>query len=266
MARQLTVDVPRLRGQRWAVDTNAGTLDVGKHRNQRHLELTKQLVQLIGDEERRESVRKLPGQVGSLSREIEYARGRDTRERHRFGAAAADVLGGERLVAEVFEGRVLERMVGAGGVQHVTRHHRVERQSAESDTVSLQHDGVELQIVTDLANRLVFEQGLQAIKRRLTRNLGCGRVSQQVPAAPRGPMSQRDVSRLSIGGRKYHADNRRTHRGRPIGNDVQGELARRAQLGDQGVEFRERDHQRIVLLDCFRGRREFVHERAERES
>ena len=112
VAGQLLFDVPRLRGERRAVEADAGALDVRQHRNERHLELAIDRLELIGHEQRRQPVRQLARQVRALAGVVEQRRRRELRERNRLRAAAADVLLGQRLVAEVLERRVLERMTG----------------------------------------------------------------------------------------------------------------------------------------------------------
>ncbi|MNC85912.1 hypothetical protein D3C83_15320 [compost metagenome] len=56
-------------------------------------------------------------------------------------------------------------MPGPGRVEQVARQHRVEPQSAQRDAVARQDDRLELQVVADLADRLVLEQRAQAVER-----------------------------------------------------------------------------------------------------
>ena len=192
VARQLAFDVLRLRGQRGAVDADAGALDVGEHGDERHLELAEHLVQPIGHEQRRQPVRQLPRQVRALAGEVQRRLRRQLRNRHRLGAAAADVLLGQRLVAEMLERGSFERVARPRRVEQVAGEHRVERQPAQRDAVGLQHDGVELQIVADLADRRVFEQRLQPVERRAAVHLRrrparrAGRRRLQRPSCPSG--------------------------------------------------------------------------------
>ena len=66
---ELLFDVLRLRGERRAVDPDARALDVGEHRDQRHLEVAVDVFELVGHEQRRKPVGQLPREVGAFAGE-----------------------------------------------------------------------------------------------------------------------------------------------------------------------------------------------------
>ena len=95
--------VPLKKGQRLSVEAHACPLDVGQHPNQRHLQLAIHRFQVIGDEQWRQPMGELSGQVGALAGVVEQRVRRQPRERDCFCAAPADVLFGQRLVTKVLE-------------------------------------------------------------------------------------------------------------------------------------------------------------------
>ena len=102
MPAQLLLDVLRLRGQRRAVDADARALDVGQHRKQRHLQVAKDRSSssvTSSGASRFDSCRARSARSPARS----SAPRRQLRERQRLRAAAAHVLLGQRLVAEVLE-------------------------------------------------------------------------------------------------------------------------------------------------------------------
>ncbi len=215
-------------------------------------------------EQRRQPVGQLAREVRPLAREGEKRLGGDPRDGHGLGPAAADVFLGQRLVAEMFERRRFQRMPRTRGVEEIAREHRVEFEACECDAVARQEQRIELQIVTELADRRVFEQRAQPLERGGAVDLRRrGRARQQVVARIRTLVAERHVAGLSIAHGKREADNRRAHRRRPARNDAQRELAGRAQLRHQRVELAGRAHQRVILLDTLGRWRVLVDERAE---
>jgi hypothetical protein len=71
----------------------------------------------------------------------------------------------------MLERRLLERMPRPCRVEQVAGEHRVEGQPAERDAVPSEDDQVELQVVADLANALVFEERPQTLERFVTAHL-----------------------------------------------------------------------------------------------
>ena len=71
MLRECLLDMLRLRRERRTVDADARALDVDQHGNERHLELPLHLLELIGHQQRRETIRQLPRKVGAFARESE---------------------------------------------------------------------------------------------------------------------------------------------------------------------------------------------------
>jgi len=152
--------VLRLRAQRRTVDADAGALDGREDRQQGHLEIAVYRFELVGHEQRRQTVRELPRQVGAFPGEVQHRFRRQTRERCRLRTASADVFLGDRLVAEMFERRFLERMARARRVEQVARQHRVEGKTLQRDATAREHHDIELQIVTNLADLRILEQRL----------------------------------------------------------------------------------------------------------
>jgi len=152
-------------------------------------------------------------------------------------------------------------------VKQIAGEHRVERQPRERDAVPRQHDDVELQVVTELANRRILEQWTQPLQHRLRIELlGCARTRQQVGAAVFGLVSDGNIARLTIAGREGKTNHARAHRGRVAWNDAQGELAGRAQISDQCVQFSLGADERVILLNVLRRGRVVVDQRPECEA
>ena len=69
--RELLLDVDRLRGQRLAVDVDAGALDVDQHRDQRQLEVAVERREPLLLEETEQRGRELEREVGPLARVVQ---------------------------------------------------------------------------------------------------------------------------------------------------------------------------------------------------
>ena len=130
----------------------------------------------------------------------------------------------------------------------------------------LEHDGVELQVVADLADRRVLEQRLEPVERRAGVHLrGHVGARQQVAAPAPSPHGRAARSGLAVARGEGNPDDPGAHGERLVGNHAERELARRAEVGDQRVERVERRHERVVLLDRLGVGRVFVDQRAERQ-
>ena len=108
--RQLLIDALRLRTERRRVDPHAGALDLDEHRDERLLELVVHPLQLVLLQQRLQRRRQLQREVGPLAGVVERAVDGDVGERDGLGAAPADVFFAERLVADVLDRQILERM------------------------------------------------------------------------------------------------------------------------------------------------------------
>ena len=176
----------RLRGQRHGVDLHASPFDVDQYRHERPFERRVDAVQRRLLQRRREYVGQLQGQVGPLASEVQRRIGRQINERGGLRAAAAQLVLGQRLVAQMFEGRSLERMTGPRRIEQVAREHGVESEPAQDDAVACQHDRVELEIVPDLLDACVLQH-----RRQLRQRVGHGQLRTRVH--PR--VAHRDVAR-----------------------------------------------------------------------
>ena len=155
----------RLRGQRRTVDQDAGPLDVSQHGQKRHFQVAKHLVEGIGDEERRETIGQLTGEIGPFSREVQRCLGRDglrsgwplrraRTNRPRSAPCSRDVRA-RSLPADVPVAWHREDSWQASSRT---------RGPFELDAVIPEHDGVDLQVVADLADGGIFEQRSQAAR------------------------------------------------------------------------------------------------------
>ena len=143
------------------VDLHADAFQAGQNRHERQFELVVHRGHARGLEFRHEAFAELPRQIRPLARVVDELRRRHGAERHRLGALAAHVVGEPRAVAELFEGQRLQVLARSRGVEQVPGDHRVGLETGQRDAVAGQHDGGELQVVTDLADRAVFEHALQ---------------------------------------------------------------------------------------------------------
>ena len=108
--RQLLIDALGLRPERRRVDPHAGALDRHEHGDERLLELVVHPLQLVFLQKILQRRRELQREVGTLAGVVERAFDRDVGERDGLGAAPADVFFAERLVADVLDRQILERM------------------------------------------------------------------------------------------------------------------------------------------------------------
>src|ERR1044071_4727699 len=92
-------------------------------------------------------------------------------------------------------------------IQQIAGEHRIELESRERDAVPRQDHDVELQVVTELANRRILEQRTQSVQCRLeVELLGRARTCQQIGAAVFPFMPNRNVPRLTIADGECEAD------------------------------------------------------------
>ena len=136
VAGELLFDVPRADGQRRPVDEDAGALDVGQHRHERHLELAHDRDRVAPRDTRaRQRPGELPRQVGPFAGEVEDRLRRQAAKRLRLRALAADLVLGQRAIPELLERAVLDGMTGSCRVEQIAGDHRVERDAAQRDVV-----------------------------------------------------------------------------------------------------------------------------------
>ena len=188
-------------------------------------------------------------------------------KRHRLGAPAAHVFLGQRLVAEVLERGLLERVAGPRRVQQVAGEHRVEREAAQRDAVVLQDDEVELQIVADLADRLVFEQRLQPLERRAAVHLRRRRrrpAGRRRPPRPRGPAARSAPADRAVENAMPTIAARIADGRSGMTRSANSPAARSSAIS--ASSSCERRDERVVLLDRVRRRRVLVDQRAERQT
>ena len=183
--------------------------------HERHLEIRvdpRQAFPLDGGLQR---VGQLQREVRPLARVGEGGGERQRPERGRLGASPADVLFADRLVAEVLERRVFQPVLRPRRVEQVAGEHRVERETAERDALSGQHNRVRLEVVPDLAEALVLEQrpdGVQHVAQAQPRLAEQRALLQgHVPRAPRGRREREpdDAGADRRGGVGQHAQTRR---------------------------------------------------------
>ncbi len=161
-----------------------GALDGDQRRNQRTLERLPDAGELLGLEALGQGRRQLQRKVRALAREVLQRVCRHVRQRRRFGALARHVLFGERLVAQMFQRGVFERVRGARRVDQVARDHRVEAQPRERHAMTRQHDGRGLQVVSDLPRRLAFEKRLERREALVERHAVLEGIEQAAAGAP----------------------------------------------------------------------------------
>ena len=170
----------------------------------------------------RQRRRQLQREVGAFAGVVERAVDGDVGERHRLGAAAADVLFAERLVAEVLDGQILERMRDVG-VEEIAGDHHVGVEAAQRDAVAREHDGVELEVVSDFPDRVILEDRPQHAPGRRRDRRPAGRRRLALPRAPRTgprPAGARPSARSARAAPRSRTRGRRCRRAWPPANQT----------------------------------------------
>jgi hypothetical protein len=133
--------------------------------------------------------------------------------------------------------------------------------------VPRQHDHVELQVVTELANRWILEQRTQPLQRCSQVELvGSARAREQISTTVFAFVSDRNIACLTVAGGKRKADHTGAHGRRLARNDAQRELTGGAQSGDERIQFGLGVDDRVILLNVLGRRRVVVDQRPEGES
>jgi hypothetical protein len=265
--RQLVIEPFGLRGKRAAVDPDSGALDGDEDWNQRMLQLVVDALELVLRQQPPQRGRELEREIRPLARVVERAVGGHGGKRDSLHAAAADVFLAQRLVAAVLDREILEWVRRSVRVEQVARDHHVRVETAKLDAVAFEDDGVELQVVADLAHRVVFEHGLERGKRGLAVQTGC-RVAVRRPEqiAARRSARERHVPGVPCARRKREPDDAASHRGRTVDQHAEAESAGLRERRNQGVELAHRLDGPVVLADRLRGWRVFEDERSEPEA
>jgi len=144
--------------QHVGIDQHAGVLHVEQHARERPLEVVIELSQ------RRNRGEPGPERAVQLQREIRVLRGigralleRHVVERQSFRATAGHAVVSNRLDAEVQPRRRLEVVPRRRAVQYVRLEHRVEAHATQLDAVVAQDMRGNLEVVPDLAARVILE-------------------------------------------------------------------------------------------------------------
>ena len=261
-------DVAGLRGQRGAVDTDAGALDVHQHRHERPFHVFVEPLQFLLLQQLSQRAGHLQRQVGALAGVIENPCQRGLRKRNGLGAAAANVLLTQRLVPGMLEREILELVCRPGRIEQVARQHGVGFQPAQRHAVLREDDRIEFQIVPDLRDPLVLENRLQHVEHlpyveHLAAPFAFEVGAKQAAAA--SALRHRDVARFAGHRGERDADDGGPHGGGGVGNHAKREPPCGLQLGSQRRDRVRGLHQSVVLADRL-GRWRVLHdERPESE-
>ena len=226
--------------QHVGVEANPVALHLNQHGNQRkldpreqvqHLLFAKLLIEEFGQSER--NVRVRAGVFANLLH-------RNAVHRGLLLAAADQVADRDHPVVEEVGRKEVQRVASALRVQHVGGDHRVEDDPAQLDTLVEEHDGVVLEILADLADGFVREDGAQRGEDLflVQHFLALGRTDRQVPCL------------LLLPG-EGQADELRGHRRGAGRLQIEGEATLSAQpfqkIAEQGLSI---DEMVRYLLSC----------------
>ena len=134
-----------------------------------------------------------------------------------------------------------------------------------------EHDRIELEVVPDLPDRVVFEErfhereGGVAIEPRPIGAVPAFSERREEAFVRPGPPHRHIAGMVRTRG-KRQADDPGAHRGGRVGKDAQAEPSRARQLSGEPAQSVERLHRRVVLADGCGGRRELEDERPEPEA
>ena len=157
-------EIVRHPGKDRRVDRDSRIFHRCQHRNQRTLQPLIDRAHTLGGKTRPEHLPQPQGDVGILGRIIQCRVRADRSEWNLLGTLAADILVFDRVMVEPVAGKIIHRMAAdLAGIQHIGKAHRVvDRAKAHAPIVPAHQDvAVIFQIVADLQNRLILEQGFQ---------------------------------------------------------------------------------------------------------
>ena len=202
-----------LRSEQSAVHQHTGALHAQQHGHQRLLDIFIHRLQFrCGLDLRPDRLMQLQCHVrifgGILRRLVDI----HLIEGNFLRALAGDVFVVNGLDAEISLGRRIHVVPRRDAVQHIRLQHGIETLAGERDAVVCQHMRVELQVVTQLRLRQVFEYGLQR---------GKDFVPIELMRRPGVIMAQRHVSRFAGRNRESHADDARLHVVQTVGLGIE---------------------------------------------
>ena len=252
--RQRLLDVLRLRRQRRAVDADAGALDVGEHRDQRHLELAIDLLELVGHEQRRQPVGQLPREVGALAGERQQRLRRDSRERRapwRRGRTrllrSAPCSQDARATIPRADGPGASRRAGSWRASSRTRARAARCRDARARAASNFRSCPTLRMDGSSSSGRSRSSAVAAVELRRERSRRTAdRCRHLAPSWPSG-----NVARLTIARRERHADNRRPHR--PTARSGMTRSANSPAARSSAISASSSaggTHERVILLRC----------------
>ena len=146
------------------VDRDPGILHIRQNRNQRAFQPLIDRCHSFGGEPWTQHLPEAKRDVGILCRIIERGFRRQRAERHLLGAFATDILVFDCAVIQPVTGQIIHRMARhPPGIQHIGKAHRVIDRGQPDAAIHRpqKHMAVIFQIVADLQDRRVLEQGLQ---------------------------------------------------------------------------------------------------------
>ena len=179
----------------------------------------------------RKRIHSLQRDVGILGRIFGGAIELDQIERDLLLAGPADVLERDAIVIEMLFGEIVERMaVEAAGIEVEAHHQRVVI-GRDADAAAIQDDPVELEVVPDLQDRLVFQQRLELAEHELGGEL-VGPLGEHVVAA----MFERNVAGLVAVGGEADPDQFGADAVAPVRLGVERDPTLGVGIGDPAVE------------------------------
>ena len=185
---------------------------------------------MLGDEAYVQHPPEPQNHIGDFGAERAGTRDLDGRERDLRFALAYELGAVEHRVAEMAMRERGKIMIAAAGIEHVGHQHDVV-ECRERSAVTREHQRVLLEAVTDLEHAGIFEQRLEQIERVAFVDLAGSDASlgEQVGA---GTMAERYVGGPVRSERKRNAEQRRDHRIRRCGDEIDGDEALLGRLSD----------------------------------
>ncbi len=187
--RHFLLEPLRHGAQRGHVEADALEFHLREHRDERHFDLREEVVHLLLAQLLVEDLGEPQRDVGVRAAVVADLPRRDAVHGDLLLALADEVGDRDHPVAQVIGREFVEPVSAALGVEDVGGDHRVENDPAQFDAVAAQHDGIVLDVLADLADRLVREDRPQRVEHLLgvERRVGRERARRDVPGLFRLP-------------------------------------------------------------------------------
>jgi hypothetical protein len=229
------------------IDLDARPFHIREHLGHRSFQRLVDGGFLLGDDSRFQDLPQAQRHISVFRRILRRLVQRHLVERDLVLAGATDFLERNALMAQMQLGQLIHAMLVQAGIHHIGDQHRVVI-GRDMDAIARQNAQIILDVLAHLQDRLVLQQILQRLQRRIHVQL-VRRLSgiEHVAGTARIDMGQRDVTGHTRRRGHRHADQSGRRRGEGVRLGIHRHHTGFARPFDPGVQRLHRRHALIIL-------------------